>query len=365
MRDRATQQRAWTTPQSALPIELTERFLDFIDRGEKTTETYRCNLKQFTAWLKYSGTDAPTRDDIKAYRQYLLSEHTCIRLDLKSPEGWSYRTDRAGREIRITCKPNTAAQYMRTVKQFFKWTALEGLYPNIAEEIHAPRVDNSVHKKAALPPESVAEIELDIIRRAEEAEAEAEDNKKQRVREQGKRLRALFLVAVNCGLRTSELARAKIKDLETIGGRSYLYIWGKGHTEPDTRKALAPQVKEALDDYLHSREWIVSQECPLFASTGNRNGGRELNPRTISTMLKKAMKQAGYDSERITAHSLRHTAGTAVQELTGDLYATQHYMRHKSPVTTEIYLHNTTERKEEDIAIQLYNYFHRGADQEE
>ena len=70
------------------------------------------------------------------------------------------------------------------------------------------------------------------------------------------------------------------------------------------------------------------------------------------------MQQAGFDSERITAHSLRHTAGTNIQEMTGNIYLTQKYMRHSSPVTTEIYLHADTTRQEIDIAKQLYNHYH-------
>ena len=75
-------------------------------------------------------------------------------------------------------------------------------------------------------------------------------------------------------------------------------------------------------------------------------------------MLKRAMQEAGFNSERLTAHSLRHTAGTAVQELTGNLYTTQQYMRHSNPATTEIYLHNDTEKAEASIAQQLYNLYH-------
>ena len=76
-------------------------------------------------------------------------------------------------------------------------------------------------------------------------------------------------------------------------------------------------------------------------------------------MLKGAMIQAGFDSERLTAHSLRHTAGTTVMELTGNLYTTQKYMRHSNPATTEIYLHNETDRQEAGIAAQLYALYHR------
>ena len=45
-------------------------------------------------------------------------------------------------------------------------------------------------------------------------------------------------------------------------------------------------------------------------------------------------------------------------QLTGDLYTTQQYMRHSSPVTTEIYLHIDTEQKESEIAQRLYNHYH-------
>ena len=121
---------------------------------------------------------------------------------------------------------------------------------------------------------------------------------------------------------------------------------------------IAPEVAAAIKDYLKSRSDRLTGTAPLFVSTGNRSRGKRIAPTTISTMLKKAMQQAGFDSERITAHSLRHTAGTAVQELTGNIYATQKYMRHSNPATTEIYLHNDTEKAEVSIAQQLYNLYH-------
>ena len=78
--------------------------------------------------------------------------------------------------------------------------------------------------------------------------------------------------------------------------------------------------------------------------------------------MKRALQAAGYDSERITAHSLRHTAGTSVMMLSGDLYITQQYMRHSNPATTEIYLHNQTEAQESEIAQKLYKLYHSAPD---
>ena len=76
-------------------------------------------------------------------------------------------------------------------------------------------------------------------------------------------------------------------------------------------------------------------------------------------MLKEAMKAAGFNSERLTAHSLRHTAGQTVMKVTGDnIYKTQLYMRHSSPTTTEIYLNNSNEEQDSNIAQRLYNLYH-------
>ena len=78
-------------------------------------------------------------------------------------------------------------------------------------------------------------------------------------------------------------------------------------------------------------------------------------------MLKRAMQEAGFDSERITAHTLRHTAGNNVRKLTGNnIYETQKYMRHSNPATTEIYMHDGEEEaaQQMDIAQRLYNLYH-------
>ena len=338
-------------------------YIAFLDRSEKTAQSYTKDLQQFSAWLHYKGIEAPGRQDIILYRDYLQAEHEAIAFDPVT--GWRYRTDRSGRPITLTCKANTVAQYLRIVQAFFSWTAQSGIYPNIAAGIHGPKIRHDTHRKEALTPADVLKIERSIEATAAAQGAAAREAGKdiagriQRSTAQGKRLKAMYLLAVNCGLRTVEISRANIKDVITKGGQAYIYIWGKGRSEPDTRKPLAPEVKAALDDYLQTRTDNPTGSSPLFTSTGNRSGGQRIAPTTISTMLKRAMQAAGYDSERITAHSLRHTAGTNVMELTGDLFTTQKYMRQQDPKTTEIYLHNQTESREAEIAQQLYNLYHR------
>ena len=352
------------TPAADLTGALFNDFVTWIDRSEKTTRTYLVNLRQFMAWLCYTDTRRPVRQDIILYREYLTKEHDAIIFDPLTPQRWRYRTDHAGNRQPITCKPNTVKQYLQSVRQFFAWTAANNLYPNIAANIHAPKITES-HKKDSLTAQEVLTIERSITAAAATRTAEAGEAAKdkagrvQRSTEQGKRLYAMYLLAVNAGLRTIELSRANVKDLETKGGKTWLYVWGKGHNEPDAKKPIAPEVKAALDDYLQSRTDKPTGGAPLFVSTGNRSRGQRIAPTTISTMLKQAMQQAGFDSERLTAHSLRHTTGQNVMSITGDnIYKTQMYMRHSSPKTTEIYLENDTAAQDEAIAQQLYNRYH-------
>lgn len=343
---------------------LFDDFISYIDRGEKTTRTYVTNLRQFVAWLAYAGVKQPTREDILSYREYLSNEHDAIQLDPGSVAGWKYRTNKAGSRCKVICKPNTVKQYLQSVRQFFTWTAANGFYPNIAANIHTPKIAQDIHKKDALTAADVLTIENSIKDSAAKKIATAAHKEKDtagricRAKEQGKRDYAIYLLAVNAGLRCIELSRASVKDLSIRGGNAVLYVWGKGHTEPDAKKPIAPEVYTVIRDYLKTRTDKPTGSSPLFVATGNRSGGKRIAATTISKILKKAMKQAGYDSDRITAHSLRHTAGTAVQEITGDIYTTQKYMRHVSPATTEIYLHNDTEKQEAETAQKLYNLYH-------
>ncbi len=342
-------------------------FVQWVDRGEQTTKTYLNHLKQFFAWTRYKEILSPIREDVAAFRDWLLSEHEAIQYD--SEAGWIYRKDKAGRVLLLTCTPNTAAQYLRSVKQFFKWTGSSGLYPDIAANIRPPKVAHSIHRRDALTVEEVLDVETSIKEKAqariEAAETSAKDRegRTQRKTEQGARLLAMYELAVTCGLRTIELSRANVKDFEQKNGQYFLWIHGKGHTEADEKKPLAPEVAEAVKEYLTARGGRLPGNAPLFIGTGNRNGGRRLEARTISSMLKAALRECGIDSPRITAHSLRHTAGTALFQITNNLYAVQKYMRHRDPATTEIYLHNETEKQEADFASRLYALYHGRSEQ--
>lgn len=336
---------AQTIQRGQLPTfskNLFERFIEYTDRKDTTIKGYITCIRQFSKWLDENGIQQPKRENITAYRDYLKNKNLAA---------------------------GTQSQYLRAVKHFFKWTAAEGLYPNEADNIHGAKVKHDCHKKDALPRNCVEPI-AELIDRSDE---------------QGKRLYAIYLLCVKCGLRTIEINRADVGDIKTVNGDTFLYVQPKGHDDKDSPKYLFLEAKEAIDDYLAARTDKYTSKSPLFVSTSNKGKPGSFkeyekdkdgnlvydadgNPKkvyfdgriattTISTMLKELLIKGGFDSDRITAHSLRATAATTAFEAGLSLFEVQQLMGHVDPATTEIYIKDQNQlsiEKKGRIAIDKY-----------
>lgn len=317
--------------QSPINADLLSRFIRYTDREPSTTKGYLTCLRVFFKWTQENAPkQAPiSRDDILAYKEYL--------------NGSTF-----GRSGTEPLKAGTKQQYLRAVKHFFKWTAAEGFYPDIADNIHGAKVRHDNHKKDALTLEEAAAIERTI----------------DRTTEQGKRLYAMFLLGARRGLRTVEISRLSVKDLHRKGDVYLLDIWGKGHSEPDATRALDPDTAAAITEYLQSRTDKYTGTSPLFVGTSNRSKGQRIAPTTISTMIKGALVAAGFDSERLTAHSLRHTAGTAAVQQ-GDIHAAQIFLRHDDIKNTQIYTHIDELERDAALSMKIYHAYHDTAGEAE
>ena len=295
-------------------------FVDYCSVQESTLKGYSVCLRAFARWMDTTGISNPTKADIRDYVRYL-----------------------DGSEL----KPGTKRQYFRAVKHLYKWASAEGLCPDVTAGIKGIwKQDRQHHKKDALGREDVQKVAGTIDRSTE----------------QGKRLYSMLLLGIVDGLRTVELTRANIGDVKMVNGRTYLYVWGKGHSEPDTPVLLPEDVKTALDEYLEARTDNPTAKSPLFVSTSNRSKGKRIAPSTVSKILKEMLKKAGYDSDRLTAHSLRHTSGTGIYKATHNLFLTQQHLRHVNPETSEIYMH-CDERESRNTEEQVYRYYFLGKDE--
>ena len=156
--------------------------------------------------------------------------------------------------------------------------------------------------------------------------------------EQGLRDYAILLLMVTGGLRTIEVVRADIGDIRNAGDNTVLYLQGKGHEEKTDYIKLSSPAEQAIRAYLKARG-ETDDKAPLFSSQSNNNKGQRLTTRTISGMVKARLQQAGYDSSRLTAHSLRHTAVTLSLLAGKDIAEVQQFARHANIATTMIYNH--------------------------
>ena len=144
---------------------------------------------------------------------------------------------------------------------------------------------------------------------------------------------------IRTGLRSVEAIRADVEDIRQQGGEALLWIQGKGQDAKDQFVVLTPDSLRPIYEYLQARG-TPGQDKPLFASISDRNGGGRLTTRTIRRIAKDRLREIGVDSDRLTAHSLRHTAITLSLEAGATVQEAQALGRHANINTTLIYAHN-------------------------
>ena len=255
-------------------------------------ETYTKALRQLALYLQLNGISRPTREDILAYRDELkASGH----------------------------KPTTIQNYITAARLFFQCLSTEG--------IKGAKLDRG-HKKDYLTSSQVKEILAGIERESEH----------------GLRDYAMLSLMITCGLRTVEVSRADVGDLRTVGDSTALFIQGKGHEEKTDFVKVSPPVEKALRAYLKTRGQLDAA-APLFTSTSHNRHGSRMSTRSISAIAKDRMRAAGYDSDRLTAHSLRHTAVTLSLLAGKDITEVQQFARHANIATTMVYSHHLDQAK--------------------
>lgn len=273
---------------------LISRYIAFVDVAKKSAETYAKAIKQLIIYLRLRSIEEPQREDIISFREELKATNH---------------------------KASTIQTYIVSIRLFFKWTAQEGIYPNIADNIKCPKVSRE-HKKDYLTANQIKEILKGIDRETL----------------QGKRDYALISLLVTCGLRTIEVVRANKEDLQALGENTVLYIQGKGREDKAEYVKVPQPTEKAIREYLKARGKIEDNE-PLFASLSNNSKGERMTTRAIRGIVKDSFIKVGYDSNRLTTHSLRHTAVTLSLLSGKDITEVQEFARHKNIATTMIYNH--------------------------
>lgn len=281
--------------------DLSARWVAFLDVSASTARAYGTGIRQYLAWCVAHGIQGvPGREAVLAFRDDLAA---------------------AGRAA------STVALRMAAVRGFHQWLAVEfGLDdPTVRVRSVKGRGAGKGFRRDALSVEQC---------RAVLAGCDASSL-------MGLRDRALILLAVTSGLRTCEIARARVCDLRAVGGRAVLSIWGKGRTGRDEDVAVSSSAAVAIRAYLDARG-PVGEKSPLFAGcspVAMRNVCSGMRPDSVGRIVKRAMRRAGLDDRRLSAHSLRHACATLALRDGAPVAEIQQLLRHAGIGTTMRYVH--------------------------
>lgn len=284
-------QQTYLTANNVFSETLYNDWLKYVDASEETNTTYSRALKQFALFLMANGITEPTREDIYTYKSKLLE----------------------------TRKPATVSLYLTVVKNFFSWLDQEGIYKDVAKHIKPVKVKRTYKKD----PFTAGQIKVIVNNMSTETVEE-------------KRNHAMFLLMSTTGLRTIEVQRSDAEDLRTLGNDTVLFIQGKGHNEKDDYVKIPEETEKAIREYLAVVP-LKTPTDPLFTSSSNNSKGKRLSTRSIRGIIKTELKKNGYNSSRLTAHSLRHSTATINMLSGGTLEETQQLLRHENIGTTMIY----------------------------
>jgi len=277
--------------------ELYRKFIAFCDAKPQTVKAYTVALQALFGYLQGHGITHPDTDNIIRFKADLERAYS----------------------------PATVSLYMTACRLFFRWTAQRGIYPNIADHVKGARIERD-HKRDYLTAAQVKEV-FQTIDRATLT---------------GKRDYAIIALMTAGGLRDIEVSRANVEDIRPAGEHMALYVQGKGRDEKADCITIPAEVEKALRDYLNARaeDTPIEKGSPLFTSESNHGKGERLTTRSISRLVKAHFAEAGLKSDRLTAHSLRHTAITLSLLAGRTAQETQTFARHSDISTTMIYAHN-------------------------
>ncbi len=162
----------------------------------------------------------------------------------------------------------------------------------------------------------------------------------------GRRDHALLAVAIQTGLRVSELTGLRCQDIQ-LGRGAHLSCTGKGRKQrctPLTRHTVA-----VLRAWLRERGGQPAD--PLFPTSR----GRALSRDTVALLITRhaataAQSCPSLQAKTVTPHTLRHTAAMRLLHAGVDTSVIALWMGHEKTDTVQIYLHADLSLKERALA---------------
>ena len=218
--------------------------------------------------------------------------------------------------------------------------AIHSLFGYLA--LRHPEHAASIQRVLAIPQKRT---ERNLVTYLTDIEVQALLDACDRSRFTGRRDHALFLLAVQAGLRISELAGLTCGDV-TLGTGANVHTVGKGRKERHT--PLVANTQAVLKTWLAERAGSTSD--PLFpTNTGNRMSRDAIERRLAHHLAIARLHCPSLGAKHVTMHTLRHTAAMRLLLAGNDVTVIALWLGHEQLATTNIYLHADMTHKQQAI----------------
>lgn len=259
-----------------------------------TLKAYGRDLQKVADFLRRSGLQAWSSLDRLLLEEFIAASSDS--LDLRSQQ-----------------------RLLSSLRGFYDWLAREG-----EAAFNPARGLQLKARRRELP----RVLDVDAVQTLLDAPAPADEPEKSLWR----RDRAMMELFYSSGLRLSELAYARLPELDLAAG--YITVVGKGNKT--RRLPVGRKAREALQDWLVLRAaWQTdASEDWLFLTPK----GLRFTERAVQLRLKHQAQRAGL-AQHVHPHMLRHSFASHLLESSHDLRAVQELLGHADISTTQIYTH--------------------------
>lgn len=278
-------------------------FISAQNVSSKTLTAYKKSINYFIAWIRDTNSIINTQSDILRYKSHLKEK---------------------------SLSSSTINAYMTAVRKLFKYLESIGISKDLTLGIKNERV-SSGYKKKPLTSEDIFNLKNSL---------KGDDI--------GSR-RDLLLIALGIanGLRTIEMTRLKVSDMQEELYHNVLMIEGKGSQNREKESVIIrDEISIMLKHYISLTG--AKDDDYIFTSLSN-NGRSENKPLTTSAVryaIKKRFKAVGIEDIMKTSHSLRHTHAHKLLDIGASPLDIQTSLRHKSFSSTEIYIKSRNKHKD-------------------
>ncbi|NOZ07667.1 MAG: tyrosine recombinase [FCB group bacterium] len=288
--------------------KLIREFLDYLRYERKysphTIRSYKTDLHEFSQFIQSYEASADLRVIEESVIQYYLSKQT--------QRGLSART---------------VARKLATLKSFYKYLCkFDSKLINFARSVKSPKIPKNL--PIFLREEDVAKL----------LEGPFENTLK------GSRDRLILELFYATGIRISEMAKIRIKDIDS--DEKIVRILGKGNKERIV--ILGQKALDALKDYLKFRnndERYYHSEFlfPRERGKNNPNNSGSISIKTVYNIVKKYFRLL-FGEEKLSPHTFRHSFATHLLDRGADLMSVKDLLGHSSLSSTQIYTHVQIEK---------------------